>query len=190
MACAVPCNLEQIPVGPRVRSAEEAESFICALYDQMALPLFSFALRFTRDRTQAEDVVQEVLVRAWRRAAHLEPGSDALRGWLFATARNLITDMWRAKAGRPAIVSYDNAVNAAFTADDVDRVLQRLALDDALVQLKPQHRDVLLEIYYEGRSIAETAHRLGVPLGTVKSRTYHALRALRPLLQEIEMQPR
>ena len=49
---------------------------------------------------------------------------------------------------------------------------------------------MLMEIYYEGRSIAETAHRLGVPLGTVKSRTYHALRALRPLLQEVEKQPR
>jgi RNA polymerase sigma-70 factor, ECF subfamily len=189
MACAVFCNLEHIPVGPCVRN-EESEYFIRALYDQMALPLFSFALRFTRDRTQAEDVVQEVLVRAWRRAGHLEPGSDALRGWLFATARNLITDMWRAKARRPAIVSYDDTVNVAVSADDVDRALQRQALDDALCQLKPKHRDVLMEIYYEGRSIAETAHRLGIPLGTVKSRVYHATRALRPLLQEVEMQPR
>jgi len=160
------------------------------LYDQMAVPLFSFALRLTRDRTLAEDVVQEVLVRAWRRAGHLEPGSDALRGWLFAAARNLITDMWRAKVRRPAIVSCDEAVNVAVTADDVDRVLRRQALDDALYQLKPKHRDVLMEIYYEGRSLAETAQRLGVPLGTVKSRTHHALRALRLLLQEIEVQPR
>ncbi|WP_433299275.1 sigma factor [Pseudonocardia sp. CA-142604] len=52
----------------------------------MAVPLFAFALRLTRDRTLAEDVVQEVLVRAWRRAEHLDPGSDALRGWLFAAA--------------------------------------------------------------------------------------------------------
>ncbi|MCH6166267.1 sigma-70 family RNA polymerase sigma factor [Pseudonocardia alaniniphila] len=156
----------------------------------MAVPLFSFALRLTRDRTVAEDVVQEVLVRAWRRADHLEPGSDALRGWLFAAARNLITDMWRAKARRPAIVSCDEAVDVAVTADDVDRVLRRQTLDDALYQLTPKHRDVLIQIYYEGRSLAETAHRLGVPLGTVKSRAHNALRALRMLLQEIEVQPR
>ena len=87
-------------------------------------------------------------------------------------------------------MSYDDAVNVAVSADDVDRILQRQALDDALCQLKPKHRDVLMEIYYEGRSIAETAHRLGIPLGTVKSRIYHATRALRPLLQEVERQPR
>ncbi|GAA1208344.1 sigma-70 family RNA polymerase sigma factor [Pseudonocardia alaniniphila] len=155
----------------------------------MAVPLFSFALRFTRDRTLAEDVVQEVLVRAWRRAGHLEPGSDALRGWLFTATRNLLTDMWRAKARRPSIVSSEEVVDLAVAADDVDRVLRRQALDDALYQLTPKHRDVLMQIYYEGRSLAETAHRLGVPLGTVKSRTHHALRELRLLLQEIEVQP-
>jgi RNA polymerase sigma-70 factor (ECF subfamily) len=168
----------------------EIEAFIRTLYDQMAVPLFSFALRLTRDRILAEDVVHEVLVRAWRRAGHLEPGSDALRGWMYAATRNLVTDMWRVRARRPAVVSCDEAVNVAVSADDVDRVLQRQALDDALCQLNPKHRDVLMEIYYEGRSIAETAHRLGVPLGTVKSRTHHALRALRLLLQEIEIQPR
>ena len=68
MVCAVPCNLEMNPIGPCVRNEEEAEAFIRTLYDQMALPLFSFALRFTRDRSVAEDVVQEVLVRAWRRS--------------------------------------------------------------------------------------------------------------------------
>lgn len=105
------------------------------LYEQMAVPLFSFALRLTRDRTPAEDVVQEVLVRAWRRAGHLEPGSDALLE--FAAARNLITDTWLAKARRPAIVSSDEAVDVAVTADDVDRVLRRQTLDDALYQLYP-----------------------------------------------------
>ncbi|WP_433557522.1 sigma factor [Pseudonocardia xinjiangensis] len=60
----------------------QAEAFVRSLYDDAAGPLFAFVVRLTGDRVRAEDVVQETLVRAWRRAEHLDPGSDALRGWL------------------------------------------------------------------------------------------------------------
>jgi RNA polymerase sigma-70 factor (ECF subfamily) len=84
---------------------EAAETFVRALYDDLAGPLFGFALRLTGDRVRAEEVVQEAFVRAWRRAGHLDLGSGALRGWLFTVARNVITDLWRADALRPVTVS-------------------------------------------------------------------------------------
>jgi RNA polymerase sigma-70 factor (ECF subfamily) len=165
---------------------EAAETFVRALYDDLAGPLFGFALRLTGDRVRAEEVVQEAFVRAWRRAGHLDLGSGALRGWLFTVARNVITDLWRADALRPVTVSDERILRAASVADDVEQAVQRWVLADALRQLKREHRDVLIAIYYEGRTISDAAHRLGVPAGTVKSRTRRALRAMRLVLEEVE----
>jgi RNA polymerase sigma-70 factor (ECF subfamily) len=179
-------NHEQPHVVPHFRNKKEAEIFVRALYEQAAPPLYAFILRFTRDRALAEDVVQEVFVRAWRRAGHLEPRSDALRRWLFAATRNHLIDTWRVQAKRP-VTTYDEQVaTAAYVVDDVDRIVQRRALADAIHQLTPKHRDVLIERYFQCRSIAETAQELGVAPGTVKSRTHHGLRALRVLLGEMD----
>ncbi len=69
-------------------------------------------------------------------------------------------------------------------ADELDRAVQQWQVADALASLSAQHRAVLLETYYRGRSIAEASATLGIPAGTVKSRSYYALRALRLALQE------
>jgi RNA polymerase sigma-70 factor (ECF subfamily) len=142
-------------------------------------------LRLTGDRARAEEVVQETLVRAWRRAEELDRSSDALRAWLFTTARNIVTDLWRRDSARPATVADERALAAAPAADELDRAVQRWTVADALARLTPEHRSVLVETYYEGRSVAEAAARLGVPPGTIKSRTYYALRALRLVLEEM-----
>jgi RNA polymerase sigma-70 factor (ECF subfamily) len=163
----------------------DAEMFVRALYDEAAGPLFGYALRLTGDRERAEEVVRETLVRAWRRAEHLDRSSDALRAWLFTTARNLVTDLWRRDAARPTTVPDEHALAAAPAADEVDRAVQRWAVAEALDRLTPQHRAVLVETFYEGRSVAEAAQRLGIPPGTVKSRTYYGLRALRLVLEEM-----
>jgi RNA polymerase sigma-70 factor, ECF subfamily len=166
---------------------KKAELFVRTLYEQEALPLYAYAFRFTRDRALSEDVVQEVLVRAWRRASHLELGSDALRAWVFTAARNHMIDIWRTHANRPVVVSDEQVSNAAHVADEVDRVLQRRALTDALRKLTPKQRDVLIERYFKCHSVVETARELGVSPGTVKSRTHHGLRALRVLLSDVEI---
>jgi RNA polymerase sigma-70 factor, ECF subfamily len=180
-------NHEQPPVVPNSLSKKDADRFIRIVYEQAASPLFKFAFRFTRDHAVSEDVVQEVLVRAWRSAGHLEPGSDALRAWLFATARNHLIDIWRARSREPATVSHEQVPNAAHVADDVDRALQRRALADALNKLTPKHRDVVIQRYFKCRSVVETAEELGVSPGTVKSRTHHAFRALQTLISEVEI---
>jgi RNA polymerase sigma-70 factor (ECF subfamily) len=160
------------------------DAFIRALYDQHAGPLLGYALRLTAgDRQRAEDVVQETLLRAWRHPEALERGPDAVRPWLFTVARNIAVDAYRARRARPPETGPE-ALEIIAVDDDVDRALEAWQVTGALASLSLDHRRVLIETYYRGRSVAEAAAELGIPSGTVKSRTYYALRALRLVLEE------
>ncbi len=159
------------------------------LYAEMAGPLFGYALRLSGDRARAEEVVQETLLRAWRRAGELDLAPGALRGWLFTVARNLVTDLRRADAARPVTVEDEHALSAVPALDELDRAVHGWTITEALARLTAEHRSVLVETFYEGRSVAEAARRLGVPAGTVKSRTFYALRALRLVLEEMGATP-
>ncbi|MEJ7649914.1 MAG: sigma-70 family RNA polymerase sigma factor [Nakamurella sp.] len=148
--------------------------------------LFAFCLRFTGDRQRAEDAVQEVLVRAWRQIDSLELGERSLRPWLLTCARNLLTDVHRASAARPVLVHDEAALaSAGSTENGIDRAVESWTMAEALQRLSDEHREVLVECFWMGRSVAEAAQVLGVPAGTVKSRTYYAMRALRSALTEM-----
>lgn len=163
------------------------EELVRALYAEHAAALLRFTLRMTDgDRQRAEDIVQETLLRAW-----LHPEAIAerpARPWLFAVARNLAVDAHRARKARPQEVG-EGALKLIPVPDEADRVLESWAVADALAALRPDHRQVLLETYYRGRSVAEAAVVLGVPAGTVKSRAFYALRALRLALEERGLAP-
>jgi len=163
------------------------EELVRALYAEHAAALLRFTLRMTDgDRQRAEDIVQETLLRAW-----LHPEAIAerpARPWLFAVARNLAVDAHRARKARPQEVG-EGALNLVPVPDEADRVLESWAVADALAALRPDHRQVLLEAYYRGRSVAEAAVVLGVPAGTVKSRAFYALRALKLALEERGLAP-
>ena len=167
------------------RPPDPADEFVRALYAEVGAPLFGYVLRLTGDRGRAEEVVQETLVRAWRRADLLDTEPAALRGWLFTVARNLVTDQWRAAGARPVVVSDEAALRGVAADDGIDEAMQRWVVSAALDRLTPEHRTVLVATYYEGRTVADAAARLGIPAGTVKSRTYYALRALRLALEEL-----
>lgn len=154
------------------------------LYEQHAAPLLGYALRLTSgDRGRAEDIVQETLLRAWRHPQALDPERGPVRSWLFTVARNVAVDAHRARRARPVEVG-DDALAVVPAVDEVEQALDRWLVADALATLSPDHRAVVVETYYRGRSVAEAAAVLGVPQGTVKSRTFYALRALRLALQE------
>jgi RNA polymerase sigma-70 factor, ECF subfamily len=136
------------------------------------------------DRPAAEDVVQETLLRAWQHPETLAADRGSIRPWLFAVARNLVFDRRRARSKRPTEVSDAVLASTPSPTDDLEAALTSWTVQHALAQLSPDHRSVLVEVYYRGRSVAEAAEVLGVPAGTVKSRTYYALRALRLALQE------
>lgn len=163
------------------------EDLVRALYAEHAAPLLRYALRMTDgDRQRAEDIVQETLLRAWM---HPEAIADRpARPWLFAVARNLAVDAHRARKARPHEVG-ESALSLVAVPDEADRVLESWAVADALQALRPDHRRVLLETYYRGRSVAEAATVLGIPAGTVKSRAFYALRALRLALEERGLAP-
>lgn len=156
------------------------------LFDEHAGPLYGYVLRLTGDAGRAEDVVQETLLRAWR---HPEALADRpIRAWLFTVARNLVVDQARARRSRPQETG-DEALAVVPADDELERAVESWAVAEAMAVLRPEHREVLLEVYYRGRSVKEAADTLGIPAGTVKSRTYYALRALKLALEERGLAP-
>lgn len=156
------------------------------LQDEHGDALYAHAVRLAGgDRQQAEDLVQETLLRAWRNPEALDPARGAVRAWLFTTARHLAIDAWRRRSVRVGEVMTDVLPEPPPSADEADRAVEAWTVAEALSRLTAQHREVLLECFYRGRSVAEAAARLGVPPGTVKSRTHYALRSLRMVLNEM-----
>jgi len=169
------------------RRVSSDEELVRALYAEHAGPLLRYAIHLmSGDRQRAEDIVQETLLRAWQ---HPEAIADRpARPWLFAVARNLAIDAYRARRARPHEVG-EVALEVLPAPDEAERALESWAVAEALASLRPEHSRVLLETYYRGKSVAEAAMTLGVPAGTVKSRTFYALRALKLALEERGLAP-
>ncbi|HEX6499300.1 MAG TPA: sigma-70 family RNA polymerase sigma factor [Micromonosporaceae bacterium] len=147
--------------------------------------LFAHALRLSGgDHQRAEDVVQETMLRAWRHPDALDPERGSVRAWLFTTARNISIDSWRRRSVRVAEVVTDTPPEPPGT-DETERAVEGWLIADALARLSREHRDVIVQCFYYGRSVAEAAALLGIPPGTVKSRTHYALRSLRLVLEEM-----
>ena len=166
---------------------EDGEERLRRIHAEHGSVLLAFATRLCGgDRQRAEDVVQEVLVRAWRHPEVSEGGSDGERAWLMTVTRNAAIDSFRAQKSRPSEIGGDALDWAAQqpSADEIERAVEAWTVAAALETLPEHHRSVLIETLFRGRSVAEAAQVLGIPAGTVKSRSYHALRALRSTLVE------
>lgn len=164
---------------------EDEVALMRQLHDEHADVLWRFCLRLVaNDRLRAEDVTQETLLRAWRHRAILEGPPGAVRAWLFTVARNIVIDEWRMRRAHEETPVAEVPERGA-KDDGSDQLLLSWVVAEALTHLSADHRAVLLECYYRGRPVAEAARRLGVPEGTVKSRTHYALRALKLALEEM-----
>ena len=164
---------------------ESAAALMQQLHDEHGAALWAYCLRLTgQDRMRAEDVVQETLLRAWRNRERLDESRGSVRAWLFTVARNIVIDEWRTRRAQSELPVAD-VPEKHEPADQTDQLLLSWIVAEAVTSLSPDHRAVLLECYYRGASVAQAAHRLGIPEGTVKSRTHYALRALRLALQEM-----
>lgn len=150
-------------------------------YAAHAGELYGFALRSLGDAGMAEEAVQETFLRAWRAGERFDPQIGSLRTWLFAILRNVVIDLSRARAARPAL----SASQAEPSVEPIDQALLTWQVEEAMRRIGEEHRRILVETHYRGRPYAEVAAELGIPEGTVKSRVYYGLRALRVVLEEM-----
>ena len=153
-----------------------------AVYDAHGPELYRFARRSLGDPGLAEEAVQEVFLRAWRASASYDPARASQRTWLFAILRNVVIDLARARRVRPPLAASDGAPPSA-ADDEIDRVLTTWQVEAALAELDDGQRRALVEVHWRGRPYAEVAEELGIPPGTVKSRVYYGLRAMRSALE-------
>ena len=156
-----------------------------ALYDAYAGEVYRLGLRLLSDRGQAEELVQETFVRLWRSAGRYDPQRASVRGFTFMIAKRIATDFLRRASSRPRLASGpEAALSEAHIEDEVERVAHEFEVRDALATLSGKHREVIELTFDEDLDDTQVAERIGVPVGTVRSRTYYALRALRLALEE------
>jgi RNA polymerase sigma-70 factor, ECF subfamily len=151
------------------------------LYRRYERRLFGLGIRLLGDAGLAEELVQETFLRVWRTAGRFDAARGTASAFILTIARRLAIDLWRRPSSRPVQAP---PASGAGVDETIDRVLLQLAVRDALDSLPQAHREVLELSYRSDLTQAEVASRLGIPLGTVKSRAYHALRAFRRAVDE------
>jgi RNA polymerase sigma-70 factor (ECF subfamily) len=135
------------------------------------------------DRQHAEDAVQDAFMRAWSKCSTFSPDGPPLAAWLTTITRNVAIDHERARAARPRLVrEQPPGIEPVDARPGPDGVVSRQVLVQALSRVSADHRAVVLRAVVADRSYADVAAELGVPVGTVKSRVFHALRGLRGAL--------
>jgi RNA polymerase sigma-70 factor, ECF subfamily len=170
-----------IQLGKSSRGALGEERDVREAYAAHSGELYGFAVRSLGDAGLAEEAVQETFVRAWRAGDRFDPKIGSLRTWLFAILRNVVIDLGRARAVRPGVAQE----GIEPSVEPLEEALLAWQVEEAMRRIGVDHRRVIVETYYRGRPYSEVAEELGVPEGTVKSRVYYGLRALRVALEEM-----
>ncbi len=161
-----------------------------ALYRAYGDELYRFALTRLKDPALAEEVVQDVFLRAWRYRDRFDPERASQRTWLFEIARNLTIDAFRRRGTRPLATANGTAApEREQPGDPYNEAVDRWQIEAALASLRPEHREVIQLVHFEGLSLEEAAQRAQIPVGTVKSRCFYALRNLRDVLAEAGVTP-
>jgi RNA polymerase sigma-70 factor (ECF subfamily) len=167
----------------RAIAAGDRDAFV-ALFERYAGRIKGFMMRSGASAGDADEIVQDVMVAIWRRAQTFDPARSAAATWIFAIARHRRIDLLR-RAGRPKPDPLDPLFQPEAEPDGfaaVNAADREARLREALADLPPEQRAVLVAAFYEGLSHAEIAAREGLPLGTVKSRIRLAFRRLSGIL--------
>ena len=159
---------------------------LAALYDRHAPLMLGLARRIVAGKSEAEDIVHDVFVEAWRRAADYDAGRGSVKAWLLLRTRSRAID-YRKSAGVSRTVATGDTTWLASLIDpreDDSEAPDRARVRSVLARLNVEQREVLLLGYFDGLSSSEIASTLGIPIGTVKSRVAAALSALRAALAD------
>jgi RNA polymerase sigma-70 factor (ECF subfamily) len=164
--------------------ARSDEDALAALYDRFGRVAYGLAFRILRDAALAQDAVQDAFLAAWRTAVSFDPERGKASTWLLTLVHRRSVDVVRREERRRADPLEDAPIPSGDATDEAAEIReQRRTVQAALAQLPPEQREALELAYYGGLSQSELADRLGVPLGTVKSRMFAALAKLRDLLE-------
>jgi RNA polymerase sigma-70 factor (ECF subfamily) len=187
---------DEVDEGLIVRMAQGDPVAVGALYDRYARPAFSLARRICGDEGLAEEVVQEVFVAVWRDPSRFDPGRGRFSSWLLTLTHHKAVDAARranAMSRRAVAMTFEEDERAVPPAPGADHLasgaLVAGQVREALAKLPEEQRKALCLMYYGGYTQREVASLTGVPLGTVKSRTYNGVRLLRRLLAELAFEP-
>lgn len=167
-------------------AAGDRDSALPALYDLYARRLFGIGLRLLGDRGLAEELVQETFVRLWRSAGRFDPERGSVATFVFTLARRAAVDLHRRASSRPLAELNDDDLersDAAEPGEEFEHVVLGLEVREALDALSKEQRSVLELYYREDLTQQQIADRLGLPLGTVKTRTFYGLKALKVELE-------
>jgi RNA polymerase sigma-70 factor (ECF subfamily) len=163
-------------------AAGDLETPVAELYRRYGKRLFRFGVQALGDNGLAEEMVQETFVRLWRTAGRFDAEKASVGTYLYVIARSVAADIRKRASSRPLLPVEDFDVPAQ--PDGTDRILDRLIVREALESLTTSHAQVLQLAQEEGLTQSQIAERLGVPLGTVKTRMFHGMRAMRAALAE------
>jgi RNA polymerase sigma-70 factor, ECF subfamily len=165
--------------------AAKDEAALAQLYDRYRVILFGLLMRILNNREEAEDVLQEVFLQVWRKAADFDENRGRPFTWLVTLGRSRGIDRLRTLTARERVAeagARDAVEEVSDAASDAFRSEQRGLVTNALAQLPDEQKGPLMLAYFDGLTQSEIAKHLGAPLGTVKTRMRTGLMRLRELL--------
>jgi RNA polymerase sigma-70 factor (ECF subfamily) len=172
------------------RIADHDSGALAQLYDRHATLLFALIVRILRDRTEAEDALQDVFLRVWQRAETYNPVFGTPSAWLVRIARNRAIDRLRRRRTSPPANAVEAAADVEAPAPGPDEsaiaVQQQHAIAGALASLAPEQRRLIECAYFEGYTQTELAAKFALPLGTVKTRIRRGMQMLREQLPQMQ----
>ncbi|WP_211876967.1 sigma-70 family RNA polymerase sigma factor [Pseudarthrobacter albicanus] len=153
------------------------EDVVAAIYSEHGSALRRFVLSASRDPVLADGIVHETVLRVQQ----APKTSGSMRSYLFRTARNVLIDNHRTSQRRPQEGEERDVADPVRATERID-VLNRVPMEEALMRLSREHLDVLVALHYRRFTVGEASAQLNIPTGLVKSRAFHAVRALRTIL--------
>jgi RNA polymerase sigma-70 factor, ECF subfamily len=173
----------QLPPATLARFRERDMDAFGEVYDRYARPVWAVAVGVTRVDQLAQEAVQETFIRAWQAAATYDPGRD-LGPWLLTIARYTALDVMRREL-RPTRGGHEAEQDIVIESPGIDQAWTSWAVQEALAALNAEEREIVRLSFFEDLTHTQICERLGLPLGTVKSRSHRAHRRLAELLAHL-----